>query len=117
MRRKCAIRGLTTPIITCRAALIQVTTDRGRDAALRQAYSIRSSYLHHLKDIPRLLVGIEGFHETMVVDGQPTLTFAGLARHPTPAPVHLLPIPRERRYPIPVRVCPRAFGAPLGMRP
>jgi hypothetical protein len=48
--------------------------------ALRQAYSIRSSYLHHLKDVPRLLVGIEGFHEVMPVDGQPTLTFAGLAR-------------------------------------
>lgn len=48
--------------------------------ALRQAYSIRSSYVHYLKDIPRLLVGIEGFHEIMMVDGQPTLTFAGLAR-------------------------------------
>ncbi len=48
--------------------------------ALRQAYSIRSSYVHHLKDIPRLLVGIEGFHEAMEVDGQPTLTFAGLSR-------------------------------------
>jgi hypothetical protein len=48
--------------------------------ALRQAYSIRSSYVHHLEDIPRLLVGIEGFHEVMVVNGQPTLTFAGLSR-------------------------------------
>ena len=48
--------------------------------ALRQAYSIRSSYVHHLKEIPRLLVGIPGFHETMEVDGQSTLTFAGLAR-------------------------------------
>ena len=48
--------------------------------ALKQAYSIRSSYVHHLKDIPRLLVGIDGFHETMVVDGQPALTFAGLTR-------------------------------------
>jgi len=48
--------------------------------ALKQAYSIRSSYVHHLKDIPRLLVGINGFHETVVVDGQPALTFAGLAR-------------------------------------
>ena len=48
--------------------------------ALRQAYSIRSSYVHHLQDIPRLLVGIDGFHETMEVDGQPTLTFAGLSR-------------------------------------
>jgi hypothetical protein len=48
--------------------------------ALRQAYSIRSSYVHHLKDIPRLLLGLEGFHETIGIDGQPTLTFAGLAR-------------------------------------
>lgn len=48
--------------------------------ALKQAYSIRSSYVHHLKDIPRLLVGIDGFHEIRVVDGQPALTFAGLAR-------------------------------------
>ena len=48
--------------------------------ALRKAYSIRSSYVHHLEEIPRLLVGIDGFHETMVVDGQPALTFAGLAR-------------------------------------
>lgn len=48
--------------------------------ALKHAYSIRSSYVHHLNDIPRLLVGIDGFHETMLVDGQPALTFAGLAR-------------------------------------
>ncbi len=48
--------------------------------ALRQAYSIRSSYAHHLEDIPRLLLGIEGFHETMLINGLPTLTFAGLAR-------------------------------------
>ena len=48
--------------------------------ALRRAYSIRSSYVHHLADIPPILVGIDGFHETMVVEGQPTLTFAGLAR-------------------------------------
>jgi len=48
--------------------------------ALKQAYSIRSSYVHHLKDIPRLLVGIDGFRETMLIDGQPTLTFAGLSR-------------------------------------
>lgn len=48
--------------------------------ALRQAYAIRSKYVHHLRDIPRLVVGIDGFHETMTVDGQPTLTFAGLAR-------------------------------------
>lgn len=48
--------------------------------ALKQAYSIRSSYVHHLKEIPRLLVGIPGFHETIEVKGQPALTFAGIAR-------------------------------------
>jgi len=48
--------------------------------ALRQAYAIRSKYVHHLRDMPRLVVGIDGFHETMTVDGLPTLTFAGLAR-------------------------------------
>jgi hypothetical protein len=48
--------------------------------ALQQAYSIRSSYVHHLKNIPRLVFGIEGFHETIMVDGKPILTFAGLAR-------------------------------------
>lgn len=48
--------------------------------ALRQAYSIRSNYVHHLKDIPPLLVGMDGFHETTIVDGQPVLTFAGLTR-------------------------------------
>ena len=48
--------------------------------ALRQAYSIRSSYVHRLTDIPRLIVGVDGFHEAMAVDEQPTLTFAGLAR-------------------------------------
>jgi hypothetical protein len=47
---------------------------------LRQAYSIRSSYVHHLTEVPRVLVGIDGFHEIMVADGQPTLTFSGLAR-------------------------------------
>lgn len=48
--------------------------------ALRQAYSIRSRYVHYLEDIPRLLVGVEGFHEMTAVDGELTLTFAGLAR-------------------------------------
>ena len=47
---------------------------------LRQAYSIRSRHVHNLRDIPRLIVGLEGFHETVMVDGQPTLTFSGLAR-------------------------------------
>jgi len=48
--------------------------------ALQQAYAIRSGYVHQLKEIPRLLVGMPGFHETIEVDGKPTLTFAGLTR-------------------------------------
>lgn len=48
--------------------------------ALRQAYSIRSRYVHNLEDIPRLLTGIKGFHEMITIHGEPTLTFAGLAR-------------------------------------
>lgn len=48
--------------------------------ALKQAYSIRSNYVHQLQDIPRLLVGIDGFHETKMIDGKQVLTFAGIAR-------------------------------------
>ena len=47
--------------------------------ALRQAYAIRSAYVHTLHDIPRQLT-IRGFLETMEVDDQPTLSFAGLSR-------------------------------------
>ena len=49
-------------------------------AALKQAYSIRSGYVHHLKAIPRMVYAIDGFHETIMVGGKPALTFAGLAR-------------------------------------
>jgi len=48
--------------------------------ALRQAYAIRSKYVHHLRDIPRLLVGMDGFQEIRKIDGFATLTFAGLSR-------------------------------------
>jgi len=49
-------------------------------AALQQAYSIRSSYVHHLEAIPRIIFAIEGFHDTIMVEGKAALTFAGLAR-------------------------------------
>ena len=49
-------------------------------AALRQAYTIRSSYVHHLQEIPDLITGIDGFHEMIHVADRPTLTFAGLSR-------------------------------------
>jgi hypothetical protein len=48
--------------------------------ALRQAYSIRSGYVHSLQDIPRVLIGIDGYHEMINVEDRPALTFAGLAR-------------------------------------
>lgn len=49
-------------------------------SALQQAYSIRSGYVHHLQHIPRIVSAIPGFHEAIMADGKPTLTFAGLAR-------------------------------------
>ncbi len=48
--------------------------------ALQQAYSIRSQYVHYLRDVPQVIVGIPGFHETIAIQGKPTLTFAGLVR-------------------------------------
>lgn len=52
----------------------------GRDLsiALQQAYSIRSSYVHLLRDVPRQLT-ISGFPEATEVD-KATLSFAGLSR-------------------------------------
>jgi len=47
--------------------------------ALQQAYSIRSGYVHTLKEVPRQL-NVKGFPEAIDVEGKATLTFAGLAR-------------------------------------
>ncbi|MET4483474.1 hypothetical protein [Bradyrhizobium sp. F1.13.3] len=47
--------------------------------ALQQAYSIRSSYVHLLRDVPRQLT-ISGFPEATEVDDRETLSFAGLSR-------------------------------------
>lgn len=50
------------------------------ETVLKRAYEIRSGYVHRLKSLPKLLA--EPFHhsETFEIDGQPTLTFEGLAR-------------------------------------
>lgn len=47
--------------------------------ALQQAYSIRSGYVHLLRDVPRQLT-ISGFPEATEVDDKATLSFAGLSR-------------------------------------
>ncbi|SDI13108.1 hypothetical protein SAMN05216466_12774 [Paraburkholderia phenazinium] len=48
--------------------------------ALKNAYDIRSGYIHTLKAIPRLLASPHSLAEVMHVDGSPHLTFEGLAR-------------------------------------
>ncbi|MCK1354233.1 hypothetical protein IVB56_25030 [Bradyrhizobium sp. CW7] len=47
--------------------------------ALQQAYTIRSAYVHTLRDVPRELT-IQGFPEATDVDDKPALSFAGLSR-------------------------------------
>jgi hypothetical protein len=50
------------------------------DTALRQAYEIRSGYVHRLKEINTALVSLPGFTDAIELDGRATLTFAGLSR-------------------------------------
>jgi hypothetical protein len=47
--------------------------------ALQQAYTIRSGYVHLLRDVPRQLT-MSGFPEATEVDDKETLSFAGLSR-------------------------------------
>ncbi|MFI0848008.1 hypothetical protein [Mesorhizobium sp. IMUNJ 23232] len=53
---------------------------RELDAALQQAYSIRSSYVHTLKKLPDGLAHPFGRGESAQVKGRPVLTLQGLAR-------------------------------------
>lgn len=50
------------------------------DEALRQAYALRSRYLHNLKALPDDLTHPFGHHEVAYVERNATLTFQGLAR-------------------------------------
>ena len=50
------------------------------EIALRQAYEIRSGYVHRLQEINHALIGLPSFPEMMELNGRPTLTFAGLSR-------------------------------------
>jgi hypothetical protein len=47
---------------------------------IRNAYATRSGYVHLLQDLPKLLETPFNFTEVAVIEGQPTLTFQGLAR-------------------------------------
>jgi hypothetical protein len=47
---------------------------------LRRAYDIRSGYVHRLEGVPKLLSLPFGHADTFEIEGQPTLTFQGLAR-------------------------------------
>jgi hypothetical protein len=50
------------------------------ETALRQAYEIRSGYVHRLQEIDTALVGLPSFPDTIELEGRATLTFAGLSR-------------------------------------
>ncbi len=49
-------------------------------AALPQAYSLRSRYLHNLQGLPPLLSIPHSFHEVCPIDGRIFLTFQGMTR-------------------------------------
>ena len=49
------------------------------DAALRQAYRLRSQYIHELQELPAILT-IAGHRDTAPLDHEVVLTFQGLAR-------------------------------------
>lgn len=50
------------------------------DIALRQAYGLRSAYIHQLRALPTPIILPHGHWETTMVKRQPTLTFQGLFR-------------------------------------
>ena len=51
------------------------------DIALKNAYRLRSQYVHELRALPKqLTLGHITMGDMMIVDGQPLLTFHGLAR-------------------------------------
>lgn len=50
------------------------------DAALRQAYGVRSAYIHRLRSLPTPIALPHGDRETTTVERRPALTFQGLFR-------------------------------------
>jgi hypothetical protein len=62
------------------AKALQAVNRRDLDYLLKDAYSIRSAYVHRLESLSRILDSPFGHQEMYYVEDQPTLTFAGLAR-------------------------------------
>jgi hypothetical protein len=50
------------------------------EALLKRAYEIRSGYVHRLNGVPKMLAAPFNHAEVFEVEGQPTLSFEGLAR-------------------------------------
>jgi hypothetical protein len=50
------------------------------EVALRQAYEIRSGYVHRLQEINAALVGMPALVDAIELEGRHTFTFAGIAR-------------------------------------
>ncbi|TVT83960.1 hypothetical protein [Pseudomonas sp. H3(2019)] len=50
------------------------------EIALKNAYDIRSEYIHTLKPLPKNLVRVPTLGDILIVDSRPLLTFNGLAR-------------------------------------
>jgi hypothetical protein len=62
------------------AGAIQPVSRPDLTALLRRAYDIRSGYVHRLADVPKLLSPPFNHAEVFQIEGEPTLTFQGLAR-------------------------------------
>lgn len=76
-----ALEHLTPSFFREEAALTNSPIGRSDlDLALKNAYQIRSKYVHELHPLPKLLTNSFYHADVTQVDGQPTLTFQGLAR-------------------------------------
>ena len=76
-----ALEHLTPSFFREEAALTSSPVGRSDlDLALKNAYQIRSKYVHELHPLPKLLTNMPYHADVTRIDGQPTLTFQGLAR-------------------------------------
>lgn len=50
------------------------------EAALKNAYTLRSKYVHELQEIPRIMKSAPGHSEIWHIDNRPVLSFEGLIR-------------------------------------
>ena len=79
--RSFTLAHVTTSLFRGEVGDVQAPMNRpDLEVALRQAYEIRSGYVHRLQGINAVLVGLPGFPEIMELEGRATLTFSGLSR-------------------------------------